>query len=183
MCRKLVPTPRNCWTLFWTLFGQLFDDFSKSYTRLEWPIMAWVSLQLPGKGTTQKPWEDYLSHLRPVVRLEPAPSSGLGNQVVPPSSILLVGGTGSRYGVFDPERVRHVLGWELKSSPTTALPGTALPRHVLGGGSVRSTHPCPLGVWRGCQFCAGPTLWPFVPRGGSRPMRPSAPRRGPFPAR
>ena len=60
--------------------------------------MAWVSLQLPGKGTTQEPWEDSLPHLRPVVRLEPAPSSGLGNQVVPPSSILLVGGTGSRYG-------------------------------------------------------------------------------------
>ena len=34
----LFPTPRNCWTLFQTLFWTLFNDLSKSYTRLEWPI-------------------------------------------------------------------------------------------------------------------------------------------------
>ena len=45
MCRTLVQTPWNCRTLFRTLFWMLFNDFSESYTRLEWPSI--ISMRKP----------------------------------------------------------------------------------------------------------------------------------------
>ena len=58
MCRTLFPTPRN-WTLFRTLFWTLFNDFSKSYTRVDWPInlemkVGFQCLQM--LQTTCRPW-------------------------------------------------------------------------------------------------------------------------------
>ena len=56
MFRTLFPTRRNCRTLFRTLFWTFVNDFSKSYTRLEWPIMSMGEYGLDM-------WSDFADHM------------------------------------------------------------------------------------------------------------------------
>ena len=47
LSQTFVPIPQNCRTLFRTLFWTLFHDFSKSFTRLEWPIIMLDPVMMP----------------------------------------------------------------------------------------------------------------------------------------
>ena len=74
----IFPTPRNCRTLFWTLCWTLLNDFSKSYTRLEWPIItlkACLTLR-PNRLIPSRPDSDYARLAKSSFRFKCWPSGG-----------------------------------------------------------------------------------------------------------